>query len=67
LDIYENKTLFIILNLFYYNESLSKRQRIPMGLSKIDNPEKLATYEEKHNKNTTQYVVGHPVYANKHK
>ena len=36
-----------------------------MGLSKIDNPEKLATYEEKHNKNTTQYVVGHPVYANK--
>ena len=38
-----------------------------MGLSKIDNPEKLATYEEKHNKNTTQYVVGHPVYANKHK
>jgi hypothetical protein len=26
-----------------------------MELSKIDNPEKLATYEEKHNKNTTQY------------
>ena len=38
-----------------------KRQRIPKGKSKMDNPEKLATQgtqdEEKQNKNTTQYVL----------
>jgi hypothetical protein len=27
-------------------------------LSKMDNSEKLAAYEEKHYKNTTQYVLG---------
>jgi hypothetical protein len=35
--------------------------RIPKEQSKMDNPEKLATYgtqdEEKQNKNTTQYVL----------
>ena len=40
---------------------LLKRQRIPEGLSKMDNPEKLATQgtqgQEKQNKNTTQYVL----------
>ena len=39
----------------------NKRQRIPMGQSKMDNLEKLATQgiqdEEKQNKNTTQYVL----------
>ena len=34
---------------------------MPNGQSRMDNPEKLATqiaqYEEKQNKNTTQYVV----------
>ena len=39
----------------------NKRQRIPKGQSKIDNPEKLATLgtqdEVKQNKNTTQYVL----------
>ena len=37
------------------------RQRIPKGKSKMDSPEKLATYgtqdEEKQNKNITQYVL----------
>ena len=38
---------------------VNKRQRIPKGLSKMDNPEKLATQEEeKQNKNTRQYVMG---------
>jgi len=36
----------------------------------MDNPEKLATYgtqyEEKHNKNTTQYVGHHYTQANTH-
>ena len=40
---------------------VNKRQRIPMGQSKMDNPEKLATKgtqdEEKQNKNTTQYEL----------
>ena len=40
---------------------MNKGQRIPKGQSKMDNPEKLATQgtqdEEKHNKNTTQYVL----------
>ena len=40
---------------------INKRQRIPKGQSNIDNPEKLATLgiqgEEKHNKNTTYYVL----------
>ena len=39
----------------------NKHKRIPKGQSKMDNPEKLATEgtqdEEKHNKNTTQYVL----------
>ena len=39
---------------------INKRQRIQKGQSKIDNPEKLATWgtqdEEKQNKNTTQYL-----------
>ena len=39
----------------------NKRQRIPKGKLKMDNPEKLATQgtqdEEKQNKNTTQYVL----------
>ena len=41
--------------------TLSKRQRIPKGQYKMDNPEKLATWgiqdEEKQSKNTTQYVL----------
>ena len=40
---------------------INKRQTIPKGQSKMDNPEKLATYgtqdEDKQNKNTTQYVL----------
>ena len=40
--------------------TINKRQRIPKGKSKIDNPEKLATLgiqdEDKQSKNTTQYV-----------
>ena len=40
---------------------VNKRQRIPKGQSKKDNPEKLATQgtqdEEKQNKNTTRYVL----------
>ena len=39
----------------------NKRQRIPTGQSKMDNPEKVGKYgtqdEEKQNKNTTQYVL----------
>ena len=42
-------------------ETLNKRQRIPKGHSKTNNPEKLTTqgtqYEEKQSKNTTQYVL----------
>jgi hypothetical protein len=41
--------------------TVNKRQRIPKGQAKMDNPEKLATEctqdEEKQNKNTTQYVL----------
>ena len=44
-----------------YKTTINKRQRIPKGQSKMDNPEKLATYgtqdQEKQNKNTTQYVL----------
>jgi len=36
---------------------LNKRSRIAKGQSKNDNPEKLAQYEYKQNKNTTQYVL----------
>ena len=40
---------------------MNKSQRIPKGLSRKDNPEKLATYgtqdEEKQSKNTTQYML----------
>ena len=40
---------------------INKRQKIPKGQSKMDNPEKLATQgaqdEEKQHKNTTQYVL----------
>ena len=40
---------------------INKRYRIQKGQSKIDNPEKLATWgtqdEEKQNKNTTLYVL----------
>ena len=43
------------------NFTVYKRQRIPQGESKIDNPEKLATQgtqdEGKQSKNTTQYVL----------
>jgi len=39
----------------------NKRYRIPKGQSKLNNPEKLATYgtqdEEKQTKNITQYVL----------
>ena len=39
----------------------NKRQRIPKGQSKMDNPENLTTQgtqdEEKQNKNITQYVL----------
>ena len=47
----------------------NKRQRIPKGQSKLDNPEKPTTQgtqdEDKQNKNTTQYVLT-PLYARKH-
>ena len=40
---------------------VNKRQRIPKGQSKMDNPNKLATLatqdEEKQNKNRTHYVL----------
>ena len=46
--------------LFVENMSENKRQIIPTGQYKKDNPEKLATYgtqdEENQNKSTTQYV-----------
>jgi hypothetical protein len=42
-------------------KQIIKRQRIPKGQSKKDNPERLAAYgtqnEEKQNKKTTQYVL----------
>ena len=40
-----------------YAYSIDKRQRISKGKSKNKNPEKLATYEDKQRKNTTQYVL----------
>ena len=40
---------------------VNKHWRISKGQSKMNNPEKLATYgtqdEDQHNKNTTQYVL----------
>ena len=43
--------------------NINKRQRIPKGQSKMDNPEKLATQdthdEEKLTKNTTLYLLRH--------
>ena len=36
---------------------VNKRQSIPKGQYKKDNLDKLATDEEKQNKNTTQYVL----------
>ena len=45
--------------------NVNKRSRIPMWQSKIYNLEKLETYgtqdEEKHNKNTTQYVLDNTI------
>ena len=45
----------------YTRHRTNKRQRIPKGQSKIDNPEKLETQgtqdEETHNKNTTQQLA----------
>ena len=50
----------LILNLYGFNY-VNKRQRIPKGQSKMDNPDKLATQatqdKDKQNKNTTQYVL----------
>ena len=47
-------------NIGYTRYRTNKRQRIPKGQSKMDNPEKLVTQgtqdEEKQNKNTAQYV-----------
>ena len=47
---------------------VNKRQRIPKGQSKKDNPKKLATsgtqYEEKQNKNTTPCVGHHYMQTN---
>ena len=47
---------------------VNKRQRIPKGQSKKDNPKKLATsgtqYEEKQNKNTTPCVGHHYTQTN---
>jgi len=44
-----------------FRSNINKRQGIPKGKSKMDNPEKLAAYviqdEEKQNKTTTQYVL----------
>ena len=49
------------IDFMFYHNVIYKRQRIPKGQSKMDNPEKLATYgthdEEKQNKNTTQYAL----------
>jgi len=38
---------------------INKRQRIPKGVIKMDNPEKLANigYTRRKKKNTTQYVL----------
>ena len=47
----------------------NKRQRIPKGQSKKNNPEKLATQgkqdEEIQNKNTTQYVLDTTIHKQK--
>jgi len=49
----------------------TKRDRIPKGQSKMDNPEKLATYREhktKKNKTKTQHnMCWTPLCTNKHK
>ena len=56
--------LFSIPSMIYLS---NKRQRIPKGQSKKDNPEQLATQgtqdEEKHSKNTTQYVVDFEIFV----
>ena len=53
--------------LYPFSNLTKKRQRIPKGQSKMDNPKKLATYgtqdEEKQNKN----MCWIPLYAIKHK
>ena len=47
-----------------------KCQRIPKGQSKMDNPEKLATYgtqyKEKQSKKTTQYVLDTTILKQTH-
>ena len=47
--------------MHFQNNLHNKRQRTPKGQSKMENLEKLATYdtqdEETQNKNTTQYVM----------
>ena len=56
-----------------YRETVNKRQRLPKGQSREDNPEHMATQgtqdEEKQNKNTTQYVLDTTMrkYTNIHK
>jgi hypothetical protein len=62
-----NKYHILEVELWFFNTAflnisviVNKRQRIPMGQSKIDNPEKLAIYrlrKTKQKKNTTQYVL----------
>ena len=46
---------------YLFLNDANKRQRIPKGQSKKENPEKLVTQgtqdEDKQNKNTTQYVL----------
>ena len=53
-----------------YAYSIDKRQRISKGISKNENPEKLATYEDKTktNKEKTQHnMCWTPLCANIHK
>ena len=51
----------VFLNCYLEKEGINKRQRIPKGQSKMDNPEKLATQgtqdEEIQKHNTTQHKM----------
>ena len=57
-------------NHFAFLLKIIKRQRIPKGQSKMDNPEKRATYgaqdEDKQNKNTTQNELSSTICKHTH-
>ena len=71
-----NKYHILEVELWFFNTAflnisviVNKRQRIPMGQSKIDNPEKLATQDlEKQNRRKKQHnMCWTPIYTNKQK